>query len=512
MTVGPRLPAVDRLRQGVGDAFAVVLDGLRLAGRHLPVLLTLFLLGAAVRGAVIWAAVELSDEHPVAAQLLLPLAPIGTLAAIVFMLRALSPSLRHAGFGRAPGEGPAGHDGAPGTPAPPRRRRLATATNRQLGLLASMLVPFLTVYSAQGLLEADRRQFVNSAAFAEFRSNADFFYGGSSGPNRFVLGGTAVIIGVVIVTFALRRLINGLDLASRSTGMGLFAAYVEIFWIFSVAAWATGLVDVFARWRDSRAFTVWVLDRWHAVVDVLGPVGVPLRAAVEWVVGLLADGTDLVVVPVAWLTVGAVAYGQSAALRGRSLRSVPLAVARPGRGGAGPTRARAALRTARTRLPAPVRRLGRGATADLRDRFGTFAQGVRLLVAAGLVPMLLFCIVFSVARAVEWGVSELIRVVRGPVDPSTGLAFAPWFSLVSGAAYTLLLVGLIAAAVDRIITRLPGDTADATAQPVAGSVSPVSAVPSVSPVSPRPPRPVAGPRTPAGSTTATPRSARRRPT
>jgi hypothetical protein len=471
VAVGPRLPAVDRLRQGVGDAFAVVVDGLRLAGRHLPVLLTLFLLGAAVRGAVIWAAVELSDEHPVAAQLLLPLAPIGTLAAIVFMLRALSPSLRHAGFGRDPGGVPATADGPPG---PPRRRRLATATNRQLGLLASMLVPFLTVYSAQGLLEADRRQFVNSAAFAEFRSNADFFYGGSSGPNRFVLGGTAVIIGVVVVTFALRRLINGFDLASRSTGMGLFAAYVEIFWIFSVAAWATGLVDVFARWRDSRAFTVWVLDRWHAVVDVLGPVGVPVRTAVEWVVGLLADGTDLVVVPVAWLTVGAVAYGQSAALRGQSLRSVPLAVplAVAGPGRPGPTRARAALHTARTRLPAPVRRLGRGATADLRERFGTFAQGVRLLVAAGLVPMLLFCIVFSVARAVEWGVSELIRVVRGPVDPSTGLAFAPWLSLVSGAAYTLLLVGLIAAAVDRIITRLPGGAVDVTPQPAVAPLSP----------------------------------------
>ncbi|MBB2985680.1 hypothetical protein [Terracoccus luteus] len=462
---------MDRLRQGVGDAFAVVVDGLRLAGRHLPVLLTLFLLGAAVRGAVIWAAVELSDEHPVAAQLLLPLAPIGTLAAIVFMLRALSPSLRHAGFGRDPGGRP---DTGAGAPDRPRHRRLATATNRQLGLLASMLVPFLTVYSAQGLLEADRRQFVNSAAFAEFRSNADFFYGGSSGPNRFVLGGTAVIIGVVVVTFALRRLINGFDLASRSTGMGLFAAYVEIFWIFSVAAWATGLVDVFARWRDSRAFTVWVLDRWHAVVDVLGPVGVPLRTAVEWVVGLLADGTDLVVVPVAWLTVGAVAYGQSAALRGDSLRSVPLSMGlrRGDRGGRQATRTRAALRTARTRLPAPVRRLGRGATADLRERFGTFAQGVRLLVAAGLVPMLLFCIVFSVARAVEWGVSELIRVVRGPVDPSTGLAFAPWFSLVSGAAHTLLLVGLIAAAVDRIITRLPGGSTDVTPQPTAAPLSP----------------------------------------
>jgi len=120
-----------------------------------------------------------------------------------------------------------------------------------------------------------------------------------------------------------------------------------------------------------------------------------------------------------------------------------------------------------------MRRLGRNATADLRDRFRTFADGVRLLVVAGLVPMLLFCVVFMVARGVHWGVGELLRLARGPVDASTGLAFMPWFNVAQMACYTVLLVGLIAAAVDRIIMRR--DEAEATAALTATPDAPVPA-------------------------------------
>ncbi|OFE14707.1 hypothetical protein BA895_08405 [Humibacillus sp. DSM 29435] len=436
---------------GLRDAFAVVSDGLRLVARHLPTLLTLFLLGAAVRGAVIWLAVNVSDEHPVLAQLLLPLAPIGTLAAIIFMLRALSPSLRHASFDpvdteAAPagtGTGTAAVDVA-ASPASELEapKRLTRAAGRRLGLLASLLVPFLTVYSAQGFLEADRRQFINMAAFNEFRESADFFYGSTSGPNRFLIGTGLALVGVIVVAFALRRLINHFELAEKYTGVGLVAAYIEIFWIFALANGADQLLRLFADWRDSRAFSVWVLERWNGLVEVLGPIGVPLRAVVEWVTGLLANGTDLVVVPIAWLTVGAVAYGRSANLG-------PTAGVDAG----GWRRRVPALGAVATRLPGPLRRVGRSATADVRERFATFAGGVRLLVVAGLVPMLLFCIVFTVARGVQWAVAELLRQLRGPVEVLPGSAFLPWFDLIETGFYTVLLVGLIAAAVDRIIVR-----------------------------------------------------------
>ncbi len=444
------------------DASSVVVDGLRLAWRHLPVLLVLFLFGAAVRGGVIWAAVEVSDQHPLMAQLLLPLAPIGTLAAIIFMLRTLSPSLRHASFATAPSTGDAE------ARATTRRERRRGAAGGRLGLLASMLVPFLTVYSAQGFLEADRRQFINQAAFQEFRASADLFYGSDTGPMRFIIGDRAFLLGVIVVAFVLRRLINRFELAEKHTGVGLFAAYVEIFWLFSLAVYADQLVQKFADWRDSRAFTVWALDGWHRVVEVLGPVGVPVKAVVDAVAGVLANGADLVVVPIAWLTVGAVAYGR------RDRIAPPATTAGAGEVPTGRWRRSVDAVASRTqRVPAPVRRLGRNATADLRDRFRTFADGVRLLVVAGLVPMLLFCVVFMVARGVHWGVGELLRLARGPVDASTGLAFMPWFNVAQMACYTVLLVGLIAAAVDRIIMRR--DEAEAAAALTGTPEAPVPA-------------------------------------
>ncbi|MEO7446999.1 MAG: hypothetical protein ABI336_01895 [Humibacillus sp.] len=452
---------MDRVWSGVRDALSVVVDGARLVWRHLPVLLVLFLLGAAVRGGVIWLAVEVSDAHPLLAQLILPLAPIGTLAAIIFMLRTLSPSLRHASFDSADST----------TTTTTTRTTTATATTDadadasprlrprsrggRLGLLASMLVPFLTVYSAQGFLEADRRQFINQAAFQEFRASADFFYADSSGPNRFLIGGKVFLIGVIIVAFTIRRLINRFELAEKHTSVGLFAAYVEIFWIFSLAVFADQLLGKYTEWRDTRALTVWGLDTWHHVVDVLGPVGVPLRIVVDAIAGLVANGTDLVVVPIAWLTVGAVAYGRRDRLAAPSIPVVPATVAGRWRRSADAVAAHA------QRVPAPVRRLGRNATADVRDRFATFADGVRLLLVAGFVPMLLFCVVFMVARGVHWAVGELLRAVRGPVDASTGLAFLPWFGVAQMALYTVMLVGLIAAAVDRIIARR--DEAEAAA-------------------------------------------------
>jgi hypothetical protein len=454
----------------VRDASSVVVDGLRLAWRHLPVLLVLFLFGAAVRGGVIWAAVEVSDQHPLVAQLLLPLAPIGTLAAIIFMLRTLSPSLRHASFATAPATGDANAG------ASTRQARRRGAAGGRLGLLASMLVPFLTVYSAQGFLEADRRQFINQAAFQEFRASADLFYGSDTGPMRFIIGDRAFLLGVIVVAFVLRRLINRFELAEKHTGVGLFAAYVEIFWLFSLAVYADQLFQKFADWRDSRAFTVWALDGWHRVVEVLGPVGVPVKAVVDAVAGVLANGADLVVVPIAWLTVGAVAYGRRDRIAAPALSPAggPASAAGAGEVPVGRWRRSVDAVASRTqRVPAPVRRLGRNATADLRDRFRTFADGVRLLVVAGLVPMLLFCVVFMVARGVHWGVGELLRLARGPVDASTGLAFMPWFNVAQMACYTVLLVGLIAAAVDRIIMRR--DEAEATAALTATPDAPVPA-------------------------------------
>jgi hypothetical protein len=79
--------------------------------------------------------------------------------------------------------------------------------------------------------------------------------------------------------------------------------------------------------------------------------------------------------------------------------------------------------------------------------------------------MLLFCLVFLLSRQVEVGVAELMRMVVGPQDFRDALTLSPYLSVISRGAYTVVLVVLLGAAIDRILGHL--DAADQPAQPVA---------------------------------------------
>ncbi len=165
--------------------------------------------------------------------------------------------------------------------------------------------------------------------------------------------------------------------------------------------------------------------------------------------GLLGDLSAVVLVPLGWLAVGAVVFGRS--LPPRS--SVPSQPRRRGR--LGWARERVTERV--DRLPGPVARWVGGFGADLRDRFRNLREGLALLARGGLTPMLAFCIVFALTRWVDWGVAELARLVLGPRPAGTGLAFSPIVGVVAQALSTVLLVTLVAAAVDRMLSRAPAE-------------------------------------------------------
>src|SRR5580765_1238113 len=116
----------------VGDLFGVIVHGLRIACAHLPALAVIYLLGAMGRNGILWQSVWLSRDHATLAWLLMPLAPICSLSAFIVMLRTIAPSLTTASFA---------------TPDPGETTRRARV-GAQLTLLASTLIPFLTVYAA----------------------------------------------------------------------------------------------------------------------------------------------------------------------------------------------------------------------------------------------------------------------------------------------------------------------------------------------------------------------------
>src|SRR5690606_38227018 len=124
----------------------------RLFLAHWPALLTLGLLGVAVRNGAMWGAVELSQWNSLAAQVLLVLSPLGYLLPVIGMLwvcRASLPVL-HPEPGRT-GTVPGlltGHR-PPTMPSEKRERRL-------VDIALSVLVPFLVVYEVEGLMDADQ--------------------------------------------------------------------------------------------------------------------------------------------------------------------------------------------------------------------------------------------------------------------------------------------------------------------------------------------------------------------
>ena len=402
------------LRGALVDALAVIINGLGLVARHAPTLLVIYLFGSTVRNGVLWASVEVSAHNPTVAGFLLPLAPMATLTAIILMLRVVSTSLSSATFG--------GEDAPEATTTP------------WLGLLASTLIPFLTVYAAQGYLKEDIRLFVNAASYDEIFGSAGAFYGHSADTGRTIVADGALMVGIVAVALVLRFAIDKLDLPSRHTTWGLLAAYVEVLWLFLIARQFTNYQDRVWTWVTDRTFVAWTEDRWASLTHAVGPIGEPLRSAAHWAGTVIGDADGIVVIPIAWLTVGAVALGRRI--------DVPR-----------PTRPASPLLRPVARIPAPVRRIGSEATADLRGRFHGLGDGLRLIVIGGLVPMLLFCLVFIVASQSGVLVVELWRLVVGPLDRDTALAVSPYLDILADAVYSLLLVGLICAAIDRVVQR-----------------------------------------------------------
>ncbi|MTB87525.1 hypothetical protein H9L21_05785 [Aeromicrobium senzhongii] len=403
------------------DAIAVVWNGFRLAGAHWPVLATIFLLGAAGRWGFLWLAVALSENHSTLAGLVIPLAPLSTLVAIIAMLLVVSTSLTSlVADTSAPSPGTAPH------------------TDGWLGVVAGALLPFLTVYAAQGMLKQDVEAYVNEATYDELYGSAAVFYGESANVDRTAIATGWLLVGIVVVALVLRFLFDRFDLPARSRPLAFGAAYVETLWIVTLGVTFTSYQDRAWQWITERRFVHWVQDRWAEAIEVLGPIGDPVATVVGWVGTFIDNADDVVLVPLAWLTVAAVVFGSSIA------PPPPRA-----------TRLRAPRRLAAVgaRTPAVVRRWAGEATSGFRGRFSGLRDGFRVLALGGLVPMVMFCLVFVIADQANALVNELWRLVLGPRDRDTALAFAPWLDITASALEYVVLAGLLAAAIDRILTN-----------------------------------------------------------
>lgn len=405
------------------DALAVLVGAGRLLARRWPVLLALALAGVAVRGAAHWSAVEVSDHIPWLGHLLIVFAPLGYLVPVILMLQVCRPDL--------PAVLAADQAASPEDPSSGRDRRL-------LDLAASVLVPFLTVYVAHGLLTSDLRSFVNSAVADEFNSIDFSGREATDFASRAGIYPLTTVLIIVLVALVLRFVLARTERIAQFAALALLGALVEVYYTTQVGRLVDAEKADVQTWVEGRTFVSWAQTSYDGVVERLGWLASPVDTISTWIFGVLGSFDALVVVPLAWLTVAAVVLGHK-------LAPAPPVTHR--------------LLDRMSAVPEPVRRAAGNLTTDVRSRFTGLFHGLRLLARAGLVPMLLFCLAYLVALRIPPLFSWVIRAVTGPVDAQDWLAFAPIESALGTALSMVTISVLLAAATDRVLLTRPADPA-----------------------------------------------------
>jgi hypothetical protein len=429
-----RSSVVTTLRSAAADVFAVLLRAGTLLVRHWPVLLAILFAGEAGRYAALWAAVELSDFNSTLGVLVLVLGPLAAVCALLAAVCALIAAL-YALRGSLPSlQASADEAAATGDENVAGPKQHASV----LTVLGSVMVPFLAIYASYGYLSEDVFRFVNTAVTDELFNNPDALLGtGEIDSDRTALATGWLAMALVAVAIVLRY---GLGILARRRPMRWIpwvAAYVEVLWLVTLARMLANHEQAVFTWIQDRAVSQGIADGWRSVLDFFGPVGNAVDVASRWLFDLLSDADALLVIPVAWLTVGAVVYGQQ-------LRE--------------PERRRATShRRPRSglvrRMHAPARQVGNELTGGLGDRFGALARGLRRLAVAGLAPMLLFALAFVLAQRLEYAVDLLWRDLIGPLPLDAYLAFVPHTGMVSHVIGTVAVVCLLGAAIDRVLDR-----------------------------------------------------------
>lgn len=393
----------------------------RLLAAHWPALLAWFLAGVLARYVVIEVAGFVGAWSAVGGLLLMPLAILARLIGFVAMFLVLRDGMARLGA-IAP------------LPASAAERRRAFVD----ALLAGVL-PFFAFYAAWGYLRDDMSAYAARALEVQREVNAASQLLGGEAVTRGAgtidqLGFEPVTIALIVVAFAGRWAWNRYR-ERLPRLLSLVAVYLEAIWVFltvilisEATGWVTG-------WIGSRQAMVWLADLRAWVAEQLVPIAW-VWEGVEW---LLGEVGGVVLLPVAWLTIAGVVYGQAVAAEAPQLSGEVADRVRHGWGA----------------LPAGLRRRLADVWNELVSRFRPIARAFVLMWRAGPVPIggyvLLATLLIAAERLLRYGLTRAI----GPHDLEDF-----WF--VADTAILLVVplviepvrIALVASAYDAVIGRL----------------------------------------------------------
>lgn len=392
-------------------SLGVLWHAIVLLGRHWPTLIMISLIGAGAHGLLLWSAVRATRISSALGLLVLVLVPLSLLVSLVLMLRTIRPSL-------------------------PYLNRVAGGTDDDrrglLAVIASVAVPFLTIYTTYDYLKDD----VTSFTYEVWRDSDP-----GETLSRLPFSPTVSVICIVAVALGLRYMFGVISVGFLKVLTLPLGAYVEVLWLCTVTIAGNRFKSFGTDWLDNRVVGVWWNDFWDRLSPVLQPIG-DVTAAF-W------SNIDVVMLaPIAWLAMGAVVYGRQLTERRMTDEQAATSAMRRLRG-----------------LPGPLGFAATGIASALYNRFAPLINGLRLLGRAGLRPMLVFCVAFVVLQFAPQGIWEIERALIGPHDLEK---FWTPLSYLTGPVNTalryVLIVCLVAAATDRIL-ETDTDT-PAAAEPV----------------------------------------------
>ena len=406
---------------------------LRVAGlllwKHWPALLALYLAGTLGRYVALELAGFVGAYSAIAGAALFPLAILSRLVALVAMLLVLRDGMAQLGV-LAP------------VPADRSERRRAFVD----ALLAGIL-PFVAFYAAWGYLREDAAAYFARVLEVNSGLIADEILGGAERAGDAAAGELSlgpVTIGLIVVAFIGRWLWKRYR-SRLPKALAAIAVYLEVLWVYLSVTLVADAFDSVVVWVQSRQAMVWLGDLREWLNAQLVPVAW-MWDAVEW---LLGEVGGIVLLPIAWLTIAGVIYGQAVAPQTAQL------------GGAVVIRAKARFDT----LPSRLRARLRDVWSDLVSRFQPIGRALLLMWRAGPVLIgayvLLFTIVLALDAAFEFGISRLV----GPHELNGfWMVNAPLIFLVVALVIEPLRIALVASAYDAVIGRLARVSTEGSAQ------------------------------------------------
>lgn len=293
------MPQSPRPRYGETVRAVIVMSG-RLLAAHWPALVALFLAGTLGRYVGIEVAGFVGGYTAIGGILILPLAILAKLVSVVAMFLVLRDGMVRLGV-IAP---------AP-TERAERRRAFRDA-------MLSSVLPFIAVYAALGFLREDVAAYLDTALQV---ANGRRAIGIVEGVEVDLSGTVDELrwepwtIAVVVLAFAGRWAWNRWR-ARLPRWSALVATYLEGLWVFLAAYFVGEALGQVTSWVDSRQAIAWLGDARAWIGDVFAPLG----WAWDGIGWLLGEVGALLFVPLAWLTIAGVIYGQAVAPQGMQWR------------------------------------------------------------------------------------------------------------------------------------------------------------------------------------------------